>query len=297
MSTISVQQKLIQNVHDRRVTPTDPPHLIIVASTDFQSNDNPPVYVSAGTAPVNGDVYLDIPCTYSGSTVTVPAFNLIATTDAITPTTFATYNFYLYATSGGVSNWPHHGHCGMQGIKVPPTIVSQFGCSPAGTCADWADLSIYSQGPAPSNPNLLTYSQDQINQKIAQNLQSQVPVTAPFILKSPVVGLTNAQALNALTPGALLKTDIGGTGSLLAAVAGTDYGVPFAASLPLTLSGGLLKLGGLVANGTANQIFGMNAAANGVEYKTISSGSSGSDFAIVNTANSIAFNLPTASAL
>ena len=54
---------------------------------------------------------------------------------------------------------------------------------------------------------------------------------------------------------------------------------------------------GLSALGTANQVLGVNNAANAVEYKTITSGTSGTDFAIAHSANTITLNLPTASAL
>lgn len=48
--------------------------------------------------------------------------------------------------------------------------------------------------------------------------------------------------------------------------------------------------------GTANQILGTNAGATSQEHKTLSVGTTGTDFAIAHAANSIAFNLPTASA-
>ncbi len=48
--------------------------------------------------------------------------------------------------------------------------------------------------------------------------------------------------------------------------------------------------------GTANQVLGMTNAATGHEYKTLSVGTTGTDFAIANAANSVAFNLPDASA-
>jgi len=48
--------------------------------------------------------------------------------------------------------------------------------------------------------------------------------------------------------------------------------------------------------GTANQILGTNAGATSQEHKTLSTGTSGTDFAIAHAANSITFNLPVASA-
>jgi hypothetical protein len=47
--------------------------------------------------------------------------------------------------------------------------------------------------------------------------------------------------------------------------------------------------------GTTNQVLGMNNAATDQEYKTLSVGTSGTDFAIANAANSIVLNLPVAS--
>lgn len=47
--------------------------------------------------------------------------------------------------------------------------------------------------------------------------------------------------------------------------------------------------------GTANQVLGTNAAGTAQEHKTLSTGTSGTDFAIAHAANSVTFNLPTAS--
>jgi hypothetical protein len=48
--------------------------------------------------------------------------------------------------------------------------------------------------------------------------------------------------------------------------------------------------------GTANQVLGTNAGATAQEHKTLGVGTTGTDFAIAHAANSIVFNLPTASA-
>ncbi|MEI7528773.1 MAG: hypothetical protein WCK76_07500 [Elusimicrobiota bacterium] len=48
-------------------------------------------------------------------------------------------------------------------------------------------------------------------------------------------------------------------------------------------------------NGTANQILGTNSGGTGEEQKTLSVGTSGTDFAIAHAANSVTFNLPDAS--
>lgn len=54
---------------------------------------------------------------------------------------------------------------------------------------------------------------------------------------------------------------------------------------------------GLSALGTSNQVLGVNNAGNAAEYKTISAGTSGTDFAVAHSANTVTLNLPTASAL
>lgn len=51
-----------------------------------------------------------------------------------------------------------------------------------------------------------------------------------------------------------------------------------------------------LANGTANQVLGMNSGATGHEFKTITVGTSGSDFAVAHSANTITLNLPDAGA-
>lgn len=48
--------------------------------------------------------------------------------------------------------------------------------------------------------------------------------------------------------------------------------------------------------GTSNQILGTNSGASAQEHKTLSSGTSGTDFAIAHSAGAIAFNLPDAGA-
>lgn len=53
---------------------------------------------------------------------------------------------------------------------------------------------------------------------------------------------------------------------------------------------------GLTSIGTANQLLGVNNGATGLEYKTITVGTSGTNFAVAHTANTITLNLPDASA-
>jgi len=63
-------------------------------------------------------------------------------------------------------------------------------------------------------------------------------------------------------------------------------------------SGNVIATGGVLSasNGTANQLFGTNAAGTAPEYKTLSVGTAGTDFAVTNAANSVVLNLPDASA-
>jgi hypothetical protein len=73
---------------------------------------------------------------------------------------------------------------------------------------------------------------------------------------------------------------------------------------PLRIDGGasadfsanrVLSINGLAGLGTANQITGMNSGATAFEYKSLASGTSGSDFNIAHSANTITFHLPDAS--
>lgn len=59
------------------------------------------------------------------------------------------------------------------------------------------------------------------------------------------------------------------------------------------VSGTLVTSGG---SGTANQVLGVNSGATSNEYKTLTTGTTGTDFAIAHSAGGIAFNLPDASA-
>lgn len=54
---------------------------------------------------------------------------------------------------------------------------------------------------------------------------------------------------------------------------------------------------GLSAIGTSNQILGVNNAASTNEYKSLATGTSGTDFTIIHSAGAVTFNLPDASAV
>src|SRR5262249_30827172 len=252
-------------------------------SAGFQSNDVPPVFVPQG-APGSGRYYQDITCSYSTSgTLTVPLFTLVSTVDALTPSNAASYMFALY-TSSGQQLTPDPVAAVYYNIRVPATIVSASGCSPAGHCADWRDLLIYSRGPLSPNIDVSAYTRAEVDAKILANIASQVPITAPFVLSTSVPGLTNAQVLRSLATG--IPKDTTGTGLVSRAAAGTDYQAPITSSAPITfssnavgcptcLTGGPFGSGQLVVGaggqglsalgslGTVNQVYHGNAGGAG----------------------------------
>ena len=72
-----------------------------------------------------------------------------------------------------------------------------------------------------------------------------------------------------------------------------------AVSLTADVSGILPVANGgtnLSSLGTANQILGVNSGASALEYKSLATGTSGTDFAISHGAGTVTFNLPVASA-
>src|SRR5215472_1083953 len=283
-SSITVQPQLIPGVFDPRISAASPPHLRIFCSAGFQSNDVPPVFVPQG-APSSGRYYQDIVCGYTPATgsVIVPSFTLISTADALTPANTASNTFTLY-TSSGQQLAPDPVASVYYNIRVPATIVSASGCSPAGHCADWRDLLIYSRGPLSPNIDVAAYTKAEVDAKILANIASQVPITAPFVLSTSVPGLINAQVLASLATGIPKVTT--GTGLLSIAAAGTDYQAPIASSAPITfssntvgcptcLTGGPFASGQLVIGaggqglsalgslGTVNQVYHGNAGGAG----------------------------------
>jgi hypothetical protein len=84
--------------------------------------------------------------------------------------------------------------------------------------------------------------------------------------------ISNAQTLNTTNP---LLIDGGNSATL-------------GASNSLTLSG-------IAGYGSASQIWGMNTAGTALEWKTLTIGTSGTDFNIASTTGLITFNLPDAS--
>ena len=84
-------------------------------------------------------------------------------------------------------------------------------------------------------------------------------------------------------------TSIAGTGDVVGPASSVNNAL-------VQFSGVTGKLLKNLALGTANQVLGMTNAATDQEYKTLSVGTTGTDFAIAHAANSVAFNLPDASA-
>lgn len=135
------------------------------------------------------------------------------------------------------------------------------------------------------------------------------------------VGETALEYFSASGSGTVTSIDAAGTGvfsftggpvtaagTLTLVATGTSGGIPyFSAGTTLSSSGALtasaIVLGGgagsaptSLALGTANQMLGMNSGATANEYKTLAVGTSGTDFAIAHTANTVTFNLPDAGA-
>jgi hypothetical protein len=99
------------------------------------------------------------------------------------------------------------------------------------------------------------------------------------------VGLTNEVT-------GILPLANGGTG------AGTKAAA-FDALSPMTTAadlivGGTSGTGTRLAAGSANQVLGMNSGATAHEYKSFATGTSGANFTVAHSANTITFNLPDA---
>jgi lysophospholipase L1-like esterase len=135
---------------------------------------------------------------------------------------------------------------------------------------------------------------------------NQITVTnANGVSGDPVFSIpSNAQLsiakITNLTAG-FVKSASDGTLSLDTNTYLTGSAITISTTSPLLGGGDLstnrtFSLAGLSGLGTANQVLGMNNGATAYEYKTISVGTSGSDFGVVlSGANAITFNLPTAS--
>ncbi len=121
-------------------------------------------------------------------------------------------------------------------------------------------------------------------------------VTGTVAIANGGTGQTTANAaLNALLP-----TQTGNNGKLLS-TDGSNTSWASAATLPSAGTAGSVYSDGsaftLVGSfsGKGNNLIGVNSGATAEEYKALSVGTTGSDFAISHSANNIAFNLPSAS--
>jgi len=117
--------------------------------------------------------------------------------------------------------------------------------------------------------------------------------------------ITNAMLAGSITASNIITTGITTVGTLTAGSLGAGFttvpvarggtgGTTFTFNRLLTGNG--TGAFGTVALGTANQLLGMDNSAFSNEYKTLAVGTSGTDFAIAHTANTVTFNLPSASA-
>lgn len=234
MAKISLISQTVSNVRFTGVSAANPPHIHIIANQSFTASTGERIEFGS----VQGNsliIYLDVPCTMSGVTVTVPQITIDSTLDSA-DNPFSSYSFYWYRVLGNSSSFigPVDG---MANLQVPATIASASGCSPAGTCCNWTDLIIYNQGSIPL-PLADFYTKSQVDAKILANLISGAPATATYIVKTATGSLTNAQSLGLLTTG-LLKNTVGGvTGTLSTAIADTDYQSALSVTAPLTLTPG-----------------------------------------------------------
>jgi hypothetical protein len=268
-TSMSVQQQTLTGVQFPGLSTSNPLHVRIYYSKSFTPSDNSG-YIVAGApvGPLVANAYKDLTCSLVGGSWVVPAFAIESTDDGQDDTT-SLVSFY-YFTSGGGYIGPVQGMTSLVVYHQYATRVNPP-CSPLGTCAFWLDLRSSSQGvPIPTLPTW-TYPGPQIDQKfIAAITAAGAPASAPYLIKSPVSQLTNAEALNALTPSSIVKTDPGGSGSLVAAVPGTDYLTGLTPIPPVVVSGTTISLSGLSSVGSPNQIPGVNVGGTAWEYKAVS---------------------------
>lgn len=112
-----------------------------------------------------------------------------------------------------------------------------------------------------------------VSSPIQTQINSKAPTASPTFTGTVTVpvgpGVMKASALGTVSASAITNSDVSA-----------------AAAIDVT------KL----ATGTANQLLGANAAGTANEFKTLSTGTTGSNFAIAHSAGGIAFNLPDAGA-
>jgi hypothetical protein len=150
--------------------------------------------------------------------LTIPAFNLTSTTDAVVNPNVRLYVWIFQVV--GVSATPIKPYPNTEnGIKVPAAIASASACSPAGTCATFYDLIAYSQSAPPPPLPRFTYSDSQIDAKFAAAAvgASFAPKDATYITQTTNTTLSAEQALSALATGLLKNTTTTGVLSIAGA--------------------------------------------------------------------------------
>lgn len=140
--------------------------LWVFSDTDWTDVDN----IQHGAGNVNDKVWTQrvtgLTVNTTAKTITIPAWSIKSTTDALV-NPLVRYYFHFMAVAGNnatpIKPYPNT----ENGIMVPPTIASITACSPYGTCAVYTDLIYFSQFALPTPRPNFTYSDAQIDQKIA----------------------------------------------------------------------------------------------------------------------------------
>src|SRR5690348_7416070 len=136
-TTITIPSQTVPNFQARS---SGPIFLRIFLNRAFVANNGTGV---AGTplqpsSPSSNNYYLQLTCTLAGTTLTIPSFTIDSTTDGLDINT-ATYSAYFFDSTGAQIGV----YAGFEQFRVPFPVVSASGCSPAGTCAAWADIRAY----------------------------------------------------------------------------------------------------------------------------------------------------------
>jgi len=116
-----------------------------------------------------------------------------------------------------------------------------------------------------------------------------ISTSTGIVLSSGALSLSsipNSSLANSTISGISLGSNLG-TLTISSPLTGTSYNGSTGVSIGLA---------GLTGLGTANQFLGMDSGGTAYEYKTFAVGTSGTDFAIAHSTNTITFNLPTGSA-
>lgn len=116
-----------------------------------------------------------------------------------------------------------------------------------------------------------------VTMKGNMNLNTAANATGDFVTRNGTTGLFNIRTA------AQVLSDIGAAGA-------------YTFTSPLNLSGSTVSITGLSGLGTANQGWGMNSAATGLEWKTWATGTTGTDVNFAFTAGTNTLNIPNASA-